>query len=201
MENDVLSLLPEQYTGKQIVAEADLEKNEAEILTIYVIARARLLNINQWHKYAGVISGKFQLVSKEGEEIERYPAEGDYIRIDIPGPGSDAGGGFDWVVIELIKEISNPALQAIGFRVRPVPNPFNNKEAVAHFYTAEATSAFMIIRTENVIRSEIVDSNLKPNNEGSSFADKVRQLAVGVGAMSIFSKLQWQHLAVGLINF
>ena len=201
MKTDILNLLPEQYTGKEIVAEADIEKNETEISKTYTIARARLLNINQWHKYAGIISGKFQLVSKEGNEIERFPAEGDYVRIDIPGPGSDVGDGFDWVVIELIKEINEPVLQAVGFRVRPVPNPFSNEKAVAHFYTSEATSSFMIVKAGNVIRVEIVDSNLKPNHEGSSFTDKVRQLAIGVGAMSIFSKLQWQHLATGLINF
>ena len=132
--------------------------------------------------------------------MNREVEKGDYLRINIPGPGSKQGDGYDWVLVEELKEINKETLQSVGFRVRPTENPFSEKKETAHFYSKEATSTFIIIREYSTLISWIVDRNLLPNTDSSSVIDKVRDVVVGVSAIAGFSKVQWQGLADGLIE-
>ena len=145
-------------------------------------------------------SSDLQLVSAAGEELNRNLQMGDYFRIDIPGPGSSAGDGYDWVCVEEIKEVAETNNESIGIRVKPAPNPLRNKTVIAHFYSDEATSNFIITRENSRISAWIIDRNIKPNDQGESVIDKIRDSAAGAGAIGIFSKLQWQGLAEGLIK-
>lgn len=109
-------IIPKQFTGKEIVAEAsaDFEDN-TKATRFYEVAKGRLLNCNNWHKIAEGISATFQLIDKNGDEVNRKAEKGDYFRIDIPGPGSKAGEGYDWVVIEELKEVAKNDVQSTGF--------------------------------------------------------------------------------------
>ena len=172
---DFLNIIPAQYTGKEIFTEKSIVlKNETEARNFYAIARERLLNINNWQALAGFISGKFKLVNEEGIELERNVQEGDYFKIDVPGPGNTDGEGYDWVYVEALKEIEREDVQSVGFRVRPAENPLNNNNETAHFYSNTATSTFIVTRKNNTVLAEIIDLNLKPNNEGGSVTDKLR---------------------------
>ena len=198
---DHTGIIPAQYTGRQIEATASVElKNENEATAFYEIVKARLLNVNNWHRVAGIISAKFQLVGVSGEELDRNIQTGDYLKINIPGPGSPAGDGYDWVCVEEIKEVAETNIQSIGIRVKPAPNPLGNKKVTAHFYSDEATSNFIITRENSNISAWIIDRNIKPNDQAESVIDKIRNSAAGIGAIGIFSKLQWQGLAEGLIK-
>lgn len=200
-QNDFLHIIPSQYTRKDIVTEVSLSlKNKEEADLFYSLARGRLLNVNNWHSVAGVISGTFQLSNVKGENLERNVREGDYIKIDIPGPGSATGDGFDWVYVEELKEKRTERIEGAGFRVRPTSNPLNKKEQTAHFYSDEASSTFIITQTNNVVTVQIIDLNLNPNKEINSVTDRIRNVAVGVGAMGLFSKVQWKNLAEGIIK-
>ena len=120
MKKDFTGIVPTQHTGEEIEAEASVElDNENEAKFFYLIAKERLLNVSNWHKLAGIISARFQLTDTSGKEINRQIEKGDYLKIDIPGPGSKEGDGYDWVCIEDLKEISEGDIQSIGFRVRP----------------------------------------------------------------------------------
>ena len=89
---DYTGIIPAQYTGKEIEVTASLEKGDSGSARLfYTISRDRLLDINNWHKLAGMISAKFQLVDNKGEHVNRKAETGDYIRVDIPGPGPAAG--------------------------------------------------------------------------------------------------------------
>ncbi len=159
-----------------------------------------MLDVNNWHNVAGIISAKFHVADYSGEELNRMVEKGDYLKIDIPGPGSKEGDGYDWVFVEELKEVNDDEIQSIGFRVRPAANPSGKKEHIAHFYDHSATSCFIIIREERKLVSYIIDNNLKPNDDTQSITDKIRHTTVGMSAIGNFSKIQWQHLAEGLLK-
>ena len=198
---DVIGMVPPQFKGQEIEIEAtqDLEKEE-EAQHLYEIAKKKLLNVNDWNKIAGAVTARFQIVDKNGNEVQREIQKGDYLRIDIPGPGSKEGDGFDWVLVEELKKIDHPSVQSAGFRVRQTVNPFGHKNETAHFYSKEATSSFIIIREKTKVIAWIIDRNLRPNTDQESLTDKIRDMAVGMSAIAGFSKMQWQGLADGLIE-
>ena len=201
MKKDFTGIVPTQHTGEEIEAEASVElDNENEAKFFYLIAKERLLNVSNWHKLAGIISARFQLTDTSGKEINRQIEKGDYLKIDIPGPGSKEGDGYDWVCIEDLKEISEGDIQSIGFRVRPAKNPSGEKNETAHFYSSESTSNFIVTRERKKITALIIDRNIKPNVHAQSLTDKIRDTAVGMSAIGMFSKIQWQNLAKGIIK-
>lgn len=198
---DFTGIVPAQYTGKEIEAESSVGfKNEDEAKNFYDITKARLLHVNNWHNVAGIISAKFQLVNANGQEVNRDAAKGDYLRIDVPGPGSKEGEGYDWVLIEELKEVNEDDVQSIAFRVRPAANPSGNQEHIAHFYDDSATSNFIVTREKTKVIAYIIDRNAVPNDDNESLTDKVRHTVVGMAAINSFSKIQWQKLAKGLVS-
>ena len=198
---DRLGIVPPQFTGQEIEVEAKQElKSEADAENLYNAAKKKLLEVNSWNKIAGVLTAQFQIINDKGKEVKREVKKGDFLRIDIPGPGSNEGDGYDWVFVEELNEINNGTVQSVGFRVRPDKNPFGEKNETAHFYSKEATSSFIITRENAKVFSWIIDRNLLPNTEPGSLVDKIRDVAVGISAIAKFSKVQWQGLADGLIN-
>ena len=200
-QKDIIKIIPEQFKGQELEVEAIQALNdETAAQTLYDMARRKLLDVNNWKKIAGAITAQFQIIDEKGKEVAREVKKGDYLRINIPGPGSKEGDGYDWVLVEELKEINNGSLQSVGFRVRPNENPFSEKNETAHFYSKEATSSFIVTRENANVFSWIVDRNLLPNTESESLVDKVRDVVVGVSAIAGFSKVQWQGLADGLIK-
>lgn len=194
-------LVPDQHTGKAIDAESSVELvNDEEAKTFFNTVKARLENVNNWHQYAGTISAEFRLVDKTGVEVRRIAQKGDYFKIDIPGPGSAGGNGYDWVQIEEVETTSTANTDHFGFRVRPAQNPQNNKEDIAHFYSPESTSSFTVLRENNIVTVGIYDRNTKTNKDTHSMTDKIRDAVVGTAGLLSFSKIQWQHLADGLMS-
>lgn len=200
-QRDIIKIIPEQFKGQELEVEASQVLNdETTAQTLYEAAKKKLFDVNNWNKIAGAITAQFQIIDEKGEEVTREVKKGDYLRINIPGPGSKEGDGYDWVLVEELKEINKGSLQSVGFRVRPNENPFGKKRETAHFYSKEATSSFIITRENSKLISWIVDRNLLPNTESGSLVDKVRDVVVGVSAIAGFSKAQWQGLADGLIE-
>jgi hypothetical protein len=200
-QTDFIGIVPSQHTGKEIEAKASLELNDEEkAKSFYDVVKERLLNVNAWHEKAGLISANFQIMDTNGEEVNRKVEKGDYFKIDIPGPGRSEGDGYDWVCVEELKEVSDGDMQSVGFRVRPSENPFGEKKETSHFYSNDATSNFIVTREGKKISVWIIDRNIKPNAEAASMTDKLRDTTIGMGAMGIFSKIQWQRLADALVK-
>lgn len=194
-------IVPPQYEGKEIRSESTVEfDTETEARTFFDIAKKRLLDVNNWNNIAGAITATFQVINHNGDQVDRMVQQDDRLKVNIPGPGSKEGDGYDWVYVEELKEINKSSFQSIGFRVRPTDNPFSDKTETAHFYSADATSSFIVTRDYTKITSMIIDRNLQPNTDSSSLVDKVRDVIVGVSAIAGFSKIQWQGLADGLLN-
>jgi hypothetical protein len=200
-EKNYTGLIPANETGAVIdsVASEDF-KDDAEAKAFFQIVKERLLDVNHWHDVAGAASADFQLIDTNGNEVNRKVEIGDFFKIDIPGPGSSAGDGYDWVKVEDLKEVSQANVDSLGLRVRPSTNPLSKDESIAHFYSEDSTSTFIVTRENNKITATIYDRNTKPNTDSETIMDKVRHVAAGIGAIMGGSKLQWKGLAKGLVS-
>lgn len=198
---DYTGILSEQYTGKEIVPESyEVLSDTKKAISQYEVAKNRLLTCNNWQQVAGTFSASFRIVDAGGSEVNRKVQKGDFLKIEIPGPGSKAGDGYDWVEVEEVKEMSDTDIQSIAFRVRSAANPTDNEKDIAHFYDVSATSNFIVTRERAKLTATIVDRNTKPNDDAHSTIDKIRDAVVGAGALASFSKIQWQNLADGIVR-
>ncbi len=200
MRKKTSDIIPQQQTGKAIDAASSIElTDENDAKSFFIKVKDRLQNVNQWKKYAGSISADFQLVDNHGRAVERKAKEGDYFKIDIPGPGTKSGDGYDWVKIEEVVTTALTNGESFGFRVRPAENPQSGNSEVAHFYSPESTSSFIVERNKNKITISIHDRNTKPNANADGF-EKIRDTLVGTAGVVTFSKIQWKNLAEGILN-
>lgn len=201
MSNSAENIVPPQQEGGQTNTEAvEVLPTESDAREFFGVVKNRLLNVNSWHDYAGKGTADFQLTDAQGQEVERTAQKGDHFKIDIPGPGSVSGEGFDWVQIEEIAEVHNEEGDSIAIRVRPATDPQNDKPDVAHFFTSEATSNFVVTRKGAEVKAAVYGRNEKPNTEAEALVDKVRNTAVATGATSGFSNIQWKSLVTGLLQ-
>ena len=172
---------------------------EGAAIACYEKARRRMLSPALWGKLCGKLSAEFQLTDQRGNELHRLASQNDFIRIDVPGPGTSAGKGFDWVKVEAIENkpsVRGAELSAI--RVRPAKGP-GSKE-ITHFFKATATSTFVVRREGNVVEACYHGRNEEPNTETRSLADEVRNAIVATGAIAGVSELQWQALIEAFIS-
>ncbi|MEJ7646435.1 MAG: hypothetical protein WKF87_17690 [Chryseolinea sp.] len=194
-------IVPEQITGKAIDATGSVEfNNERNAKEFFTIAKRRLKNVNDWADLAKVPSAIFKIVGTDGQEVDRAVKKGDYFKINVPGPGSSTGDGFDWVIVEDVEDKIDTGGESFGFRVRPTENPNNLKKDIAHFYSEESTSSFLVTRVGCVVSAAVKDRNTKPNENADSTIDKIRDAVVGAAGVFSFSKIQWQGLVDGLLQ-
>lgn len=194
-------LVPEQKSGTSIDAEENVKfHDDEEAKEFFGIVKARLLQVNKWKDWAGIISASFQLYTRDGNKLYRPVKEGDLIRIDIPGPGPSSGDGFDWVEVEKIDEVPGLYIHNLSMRVRPTSSPTNEEADIAHFYSQQATSTFTISLRDRGISAGIYDRNTKPNTSAESVIDKMRDSTIGLAAVTAFSKIQWKMLVKGLLS-
>lgn len=198
-------LVPRQRTGKAIDATGSLVlKDEDEAKVFFNVVKHRLQNVNGWGNLAGNLSATFQLTNPDGMPVSRDVQQGDYFKIDIPGPGSVAGNGFDWVQVENVENKSTQDGETFSFRVRPTEQPWKKSveasEDIAHFYSQESTSTFTVSRNGRRVDAAIRDRNTKPNVAANSPAGKIRDVVVGTMGVISFSKVQWKSLIDGLLS-
>lgn len=202
-EQNFGGLIPENHTGKKTDASFTEDyKSKEEAHTAYKAAKERLLNISQWHSYAGSGTANFKLTDARGAPVNRLAREGDHFRINIPGPGSDTGDGYDWVQIQAIQESSNPELdqELVAITVQPASNPQNEKREVAHFFKDIASSTFIVQRRALQVSAEVHGRNEQPNTNTEKIIDKARNMLVAAGAILGLSEIQWKSLTKGLIK-
>ena len=201
MEKITEQNVPPQQTGAESNTEARTSfPDDAAARQFYRTVKERLLHVNNWHALAGKGTAEFQLIDENGRETDRAAKEGDHFRIDIPGPGTITGEGYDWVRIESVNENAGDAEECLAIRVRPCSNPNNDRSDVAHFFSEDATSSFVVKREGAEVVAAVYGRNEKPNTDTEKLVDKARHTAVATGAVSGFSKLQWKSLVNGLIS-
>lgn len=200
-EKNYTGVIPEQQSGVPIDTESSVELETTEAAKrLFQTARRRLLHVNDWHELAGTLTADFQLVDERGADSEGAARQGFYFKVDIPGPGPAAGGGYDWVRIEAVEEMANEEVESVGIRVRPTSPPGGSSGEVAHFYSPDSTSSFTVTREGRAVTAAIYDRNTKPNSEAHGLRDKIRDAVVGAGGVIAGSRLQWKALANALIQ-
>jgi hypothetical protein len=200
-EKNYTGVIPSQESGSSLRAESSVELNsEEEAQSFFQIVKQRLLDVNNWKKFAGTFSANFELTDESGRKVDGEAKKGFYFRIDVPGPGTKSGEGYDWAQIEEIKTISEPGIESLAIRVRPAKKPLDNSPDISHFYSEQSTSTFTLTREGKKITIAVYDRNLKPNSEAEEGIDKLRNVFVGSAGIAAFSKLQWKALTNGLLE-
>jgi len=196
-------LLPAQERGKSRVTSAQVGvSKEADARYIFERATNRLFDVNEWTDHCGALTAGFQLTDDAGKSLMGRAAVGDYIRVDIPGPSTSEGRGYDWVRIEKIEQPAVIAPGAISLmQVRPCANPqVKDATATAHFLQEYATSTFIIEWGDKKVSATVYGRNEVPNTEHPGVADKVRNAVVGTLGVIGLSKIQWKALVQGLLE-
>ena len=195
----------EDVHGKQgvvIQAETSVElRSTTEAKLLFVLAKERLLDVNNWQNLTGNLYANFQLTDQNAAKLYGPAMQGNLIQIDIPGPGARHGKGFDWVRVEQINQYIQENTESISIVVRPASSPLSQIDGVTHFYASQATSTFTLTKINNIVTALIYDKNLKPNMVAETNMERIRNAVVGAAAILVFSKLQWKRLTNGLLRF
>jgi len=195
------SQVPDQTVGSAVNAvEKICFPSVDEAKEIYKTVKARMTDVNHWSAIAGLPFSAFKLFDYAGRAANRNASEGDFIRIDIPGPGTKTGHGYDWVIIESLVEETTAKAEVISMRVRPTAHPLGEDECIAHFLKACATSTFQVKRVGNCISAEEHGRNEVANLGTNHLLDNIRNAVVGAGAKIGFSYPQWKSLVKGLLS-
>ncbi|REC78424.1 hypothetical protein DRF60_08170 [Chryseobacterium elymi] len=201
MKPKQINKVPQQQSGGFHDTESHKQFALALLPLKFDILKQRFFSVNLWKSYCGEGFAAFKLYDSEGNAAERPPQKGDFMRIDIPGPGEPEAKGYDWVEVTDICFQEDHYSESILITCRPSVNPQNRKNShTAHFYSSRATSTFMIARTPTHLKAAVYGRNETPNfNAG--YIDIIRNLMVAAGGMMGISKIQWKKLADGFLDF
>ncbi|SDE11577.1 hypothetical protein SAMN05216464_10414 [Mucilaginibacter pineti] len=195
--------IPEQQKGEQtdFIHFADAETRQ-KAHNLFLLAKERLKDISNWHQISGPGSSKFSLTDAQGNELYRMAQKDDYFYIDLPAPGSIAGSGLDWVMIESIEEHedANAESEFITITVRPVVNPRKPDTAIANFYDHSATNTFIVERYLNHVSAAVHGRNEVPNTKDTNIFDTIRNTIIALTASVGLSGPQWKALVEGLLK-
>lgn len=194
--------IPDHSQGKKMDIEDSVEfDNEITAKNFFLEAKGRLLNINNWHEISELPSSTFEHLDIFGKPSFVLPEEGDYIKIDIPGPGLNSTGGYDYVQIEQISETSSAEGELLTITVRPSSDPTSEQDdETKHFFKNMASSTFQVKREGKIVEAHYYGRNEVINLELDSFADRLRNLFVGLGAKLGASFPQWKALIKGILK-
>jgi hypothetical protein len=201
MKPKQINRVPQQQSGG--FHDTESQKQFApELLPLkFDILKQRFFSVNLWKSYCGEGFAAFKLYDSEGNATERPPQKGDFMRIDIPGPGETEAKGYDWVEVTDICFEEDNYSESILITCSPSGNPQNKKNRhIAHFYSSRATSTFMIARTPTHLKAAVYGRNETPNFNAGCI-DIIRNIMVAVGGMMGISKIQWKKLADGFLDF
>lgn len=193
--------IPPQLTGEQKdIRQTRRAADKAEVTALFGFAVERLLDVNRWAEWSGAFSAAFQLTDDTGTPVQGKAKGGLLIRIDIMGPGTQTGHGYDWVQIERImyEEDVQRDTEYQLITVRPCADPGKPK-GVAHFFGRSATSTFIVARERLLVHAEVHGRNERTSHEGT-FTDKLRNEIVSFASLSGLSDMQWNSLAKGLLG-
>lgn len=203
MKAKKIPLVPEQIKGAYHDTESRKDFLMPELAAQkFDLLKQRFFSINYWKDYCDGLSSEFKLYDEAGLYVERKPQKGDFIRIDIPGPGDLKSNGYDWVQIVMIDDQPyNDEIERHIIICKPSRKPDGKSDRIAHFYSAESSSAFVISRGQNYIKVGVYGRNEIPNTKKSGLWGKIRNFLVSLGGFTRLTKIQWKSLSDGLLEF
>lgn len=198
----VVKIIPQQRTGKETNTSTSVHlMNKTDAQDLFFSASRRLQDVNSWHQYAGAGSARFQLYDEQAIEVFRDVKRGDYFRIDLPGPGTIAGSGNDWVQVRALGKGGEGEDEFVYFTVNATSDPQTSNADTAHFFGDKASSTFAVFRHHLNVTAGVYGRNESPNTKTRHFLDRIRNWLTAIGASFGFSKLQWKPLTRGLLKY
>jgi hypothetical protein len=184
-------LIPQQTEGTEKHShEERIAVSEAQAQQFFERARKRLLDVNAWHELTQGPSACFLLCDANGKTLQRLALEGDLVRIDLPGPHRTSASGYDWVVLDAVREGEDEEGLWVLLTTRPAPDPAAPEHGAAHFFSDKSTGTFVIRKRGNKVSADHYDRNISANTKGGKLLDKARALLVSAGASLGLSDLQ-----------
>jgi hypothetical protein len=194
-------VVPEQISGGETDAVSKVQcKTIEEAREFYALVRSRLMDVNNWGSISDTPLSSFALFDSTGTPANRGVQEGDFISIDIPGPGLKVGKGFDWVNVTIVREEMIDEGYLFSIQVRPSAHPNSAEGKTPHFLDSGATSTFQIRRIGTSIYAEEHARNESPNLQTGNILDNLRNGVVGTAAAIGLSYPQWKSLVKGLVK-
>jgi hypothetical protein len=203
MKPKTIQGVPEHYKGAHFDTESK-RVLDSPILAVqqFKILKERFFNINHWQEYCGKMSAEFRLCDMHGFYVDRMPKVGDFFRIDIPGPGNPQTKGYDWVeIVAMDDRCFGDELERYLISCRPSKPPGSRGDNIAHFYSPEASSTFIISRGSNYIKVGIYGRNEVANFSRTGMIGKIRNALITIGGFLRATKFQWKGLAEGFLDF
>jgi len=192
-------LIPDNAHGKQTSLKHKVIADSPEsAFRIFETARERLLKPNDWYSLCGNTGAGFEVVESahSNNMLDRAVRHGDYIRIDIPGPGPRAGDGYDWVRVAMIEtpRINSHYYNEVGIKLVACSSPRNPDSESAHFFSLGASSTLIIQQQSIHVTAMYYGRNETINNHTKVLADNIRNTVMAIGAMVGLSELHWERL-------
>lgn len=193
--------VPEQKSGGFHDTESKKQFDNDLISQKFEILKKRFFSVNEWENYGGEAFAAFKLYDYKGNAVEREPQKGDFVRINIPGPGETEAEGYDWVEITDLCYCQDTISESIMMTCRPSRDPEHGQNKhIAHFYSSEASSTFMICRSVTHLKAAVYGRNESPNFD-AQLIDVVRNMMVAAGGIVGIAKIQWKELTDGFLDF
>ncbi len=192
--------IPAQLRGKKMDFSVRKSYNSSEeVIEAFHAARTRLLDINNWHVIAGSASATFKLVNLLGTTVAQYPKKGQYVKIDIPGPGSFIGGGYDWARITQLNDY--PMDNYIQITLQPATPPKKMAaNETAHFFKATSSTNIEVKIVDHILYVNYYGRNEETNLQSKRFLENIRNAMVGFGAKLGLSYPQWKKIIQGILG-
>lgn len=168
-----------------------------EARNFYPIAKQRLLSVNNWHKVMQHRKPVFTLYDETGKQQDGPPEVGDFIRIDLAGPGNPSGQGYDWVRITQLEERTD---DFISMKLSPAPSPISKTRSSAHFYQEQASNTLVLRIIHNCIYAEAHGRNELKNITDGQLLARGRNLIVAFMAKLGVGNIQWKQLTKGIVT-
>ena len=115
---------------------------------LFVDIKDKLLDVNNWNKYATGMATAFRLTDSHGIGVGRHARKGDLIRISEEQPI-----GFEWGCIEAIEYDDYPdeSMETFALRARNVPDPSTRTGHAKESEGSEATFTIVIERRKAML--------------------------------------------------
>ncbi|RYY64567.1 MAG: hypothetical protein EOO13_18330 [Chitinophagaceae bacterium] len=196
------SFPPEQLTGKQVDLHHSITAPSiAMAAAVFNTARNYLLRPDLWKKFTGAAAAGFAVYKEPPNHSPTVLAEGDYVSIDIPGPGNISGEGLDWTSVQTIRDaVLQDVPSSFGLTLVASSNPAKPGADTAHFFESNASSSFLLKQVDSTITLSYHGRNELPNRHTSNVIDNIRNTIVAAGAAAGLSELQWTALIKGLLE-
>lgn len=194
------SKISQHFIGKKLDLSEYIMFDTATLAqNAFDTVRRRLLDVNRWYTQVEQPMVTFEVTDARNVPLDRSIRLGDYIRIDIPGPNTKTGGGYNWVTVTHMDD--RPDDGELTFTFRPSPNPIlEESNHTNHFFSQYASSTFLLCRENKRLQLSYAGRNEEINLDNSNLSDFIRNTLVGSAAKIGFSEPHWKKLIVGMLK-